>query len=117
MPGATVFVNVSVEMVGELLHRLEDCADVCLLSRVAEPELNRERWHLRYDLWPESWDGREAVVWWDGDAMVTTVDETHCGQCGASLVTCRLCGARWCLDHQAHPLRCPHCGKYPAEGS
>ena len=41
----------------------------------------------------------------------------YCHKCGATMCECRLCGQRWCLDHQPNPLRCPRCGKYPREGS
>jgi hypothetical protein len=41
----------------------------------------------------------------------------YCRTCGATMAECRLCGERWCLDHQLNPMVCPGCGKRPRDGS
>jgi hypothetical protein len=51
------------------------------------------------------------------NALAAAAAGGRCGECNATLVVCKLCGAAWCMDHQPAPLRCPGCGKYPRDGS
>lgn len=59
--GATVWCTVAKDCIGLLLHHLESRADIHLLDRrMDQEEIATERWTLRGERFPSSWEGKRV---------------------------------------------------------